>query len=975
MDQLLSQLIPTNRIGNDGFNWWVGQVEGTAQDEVNNKGGYRFKVRIVGEHPGDPEILSTADLPWATVVMPVTVPFMPGNVGGGHPQLQVGCWVIGFYIDNDRQKPIIMGSIGQVPGATKTFVERTPDTKPFVTAIPQLNAQADGNPKQKDTEKNTATGGLYDGTKDGDGNARVSPPARKVAPLKARTAQAEDWCQSKAEKCDKDDITGKMSTIMAEFMAAVQNSGGNVGTYYVNQATGAINEAVGTARNYVNKAMSVVTEFTARVKGFIIEKLTNGVKDLIQSLLYPSEEGNALTPVTEFFNNLLKNLGCQMADLGDRLAQFITDILMSYVNQIYQAVACQIDALVNGIMSKINELMNSILGDILGPLQDILGAIAQPLNILGGAINFVMNLLGITCSGPDRECSKYKLVCTDGGDEEDDDDKDFLDDLLDSIDNLFPATGADYTQYVCEDAYEGSALKGTTIGFTGGIPAGGTTTGLLPGGEITVPDEDDPDNPDATINSIITYTIDDVDVTEGDIAIFTIQRAGRTDISSSVKVKTLKYQGSADEGPDYLAFNDIIGFAPNETSKQIFIRTFYDQIKEQDETFYVRMDKNSPSSGSGVKTSFIKQISRCTITEKITNEPYDPYGLQPVNPIEGISEIGENDPTIGGDTDDGTTEEVPETNPPYDDTGIGDEFAQPKYSVTPDKAVCPEGEFIVYTIETQNVSNGTILYWTLSGQGITSSDIVGGLMNSSVVINNDTAKVTVGIEDDSKVEDAEVLRFTLNGTGAVADVLITSENDLDDFDGSEGETEENASKDFEKPTVDPDEVITDENGGIINIPVTKPGDPYAEPPYVAIGGEGSGAVATALLDNKGFVTEIRVKSPGFGYKINTPTAKGLRCIIDTFTLARPGIGYTEKPTIYVDGRTDVAEAIINEDGFVIGARVLDRVTTWNKVPKVIIVGGNGFGAKLIPSLSCLDTTALTTIGSTKIGTGRYVDCP
>ena len=381
MDQLLSQLIPTNRIGNDGFNWWVGQVEGTAQDEVNNKGGYRFKVRIVGEHPGDPEILSTADLPWATVVMPVTVPFMPGNVGGGHPQLQVGCWVIGFYIDNDRQKPIIMGSIGQVPGATKTFVERTPDTKPFVTAIPQLNAQADGNPKQKGTEKNTATGGLYDGTKDGDGNARVSPPARKVAPLKARTAQAEDWCQSKAEKCDKDDITGKMSTIMAEFMAAVQNSGGNVGTYYVNQATGAINEAVGTARNYVNKAMSVVTEFTARVKGFIIEKLTNGVKDLIQSLLYPSEEGNALTPVTEFFNNLLKNLGCQMADLGDRLAQFLTDLLMSYVNQIYQAVACQIDALVNGIMSKINELMNSILGDILGPLQDILGAIAQPLNL------------------------------------------------------------------------------------------------------------------------------------------------------------------------------------------------------------------------------------------------------------------------------------------------------------------------------------------------------------------------------------------------------------------------------------------------------------------------------------------------------------------------------------------------------------------------------------------------------------------
>ena len=118
MDQVLSQLIPTQRLGSDGFNWWVGQVEGTAADEKNNKGGYRFKVRIVGDHPKSKEILDTKDLPWANVMMPVNVPFMPGNVGGAHPQLIKGCWVVGFYLDNDKQKPIIMGSIGQTPGAT-----------------------------------------------------------------------------------------------------------------------------------------------------------------------------------------------------------------------------------------------------------------------------------------------------------------------------------------------------------------------------------------------------------------------------------------------------------------------------------------------------------------------------------------------------------------------------------------------------------------------------------------------------------------------------------------------------------------------------------------------------------------------------------------------------------------------------------------------------------------------------------------
>ena len=41
MDQLLSNIIPTNRTGDDGFNWWVGQVEGIALAEGNNKGGFR----------------------------------------------------------------------------------------------------------------------------------------------------------------------------------------------------------------------------------------------------------------------------------------------------------------------------------------------------------------------------------------------------------------------------------------------------------------------------------------------------------------------------------------------------------------------------------------------------------------------------------------------------------------------------------------------------------------------------------------------------------------------------------------------------------------------------------------------------------------------------------------------------------------------------------------------------------------------
>ena len=214
---------------------------------------------------------------------------------------------------------------------------------------------------------------------------------------------------------------------------------------------------------------------------------------------------------------------------------------------------------------------------------------------------------------------------------------------------------------------------------------------------------------------------------------------------------------------------------------------------------------------------------------------------------------------------------------------------------------------------------------------ITSEDIVGGTLTDGLLYNN-KGKVTVGIEDDDVVEEAETLRFTLSGKGQAVDVLIVTDDnngrdDISDFDESEGETPENTYEEFREPTVDPVKIITDEDGGIIEIPVIDdPGDPWAEPPYVFIGGEGIGATATALLDQSGFITEIRIKSPGYGYKKNLATDANVRCIIDSFTVLSPGIGYTSQPDMYINGELGIAEAIINEDGFVIGARTLNRET-------------------------------------------------
>ena len=397
-----------------------------------------------------------------------------------------------------------------------------------------------------------------------------------------------------------------------------------------------------------------------------------------------------------------------------------------------------------------------------------------------------------------------------------------------------------------------------------------------------------------------------------------------------------------------------------ETEQTIDIQTLVDNIKESQETFFVRLTTNSPVNKSEVKTEYIKNIGKCTIVEKDLKEPYDPYQPEPVNPFEPI--------------DDAPTDTLP-TDPNVTDGDDGDGDLDPTYNVVANRTTCPEGEFIIYTITTTNLSNGTILYYNLTGGSITASDIIGNKLSGSFIINDNTSKVTVGIEEDNVIEDVETLTFSITGTGASTDVLITiDDQNIGDLDDGLGDTPETVFEEFRPPTTKPP--ITDDTGGIIEIPIDDPGDAWAEPPVVFVGGEGTGATAVGLLDGNGFLTEIRVQSPGFGYKLNRSSDNDVRCIIDSFTILRPGIGYTSVPDMYVNGELGIAEAVIDPDtGFVIGARILNRELTFEKFPAIDIVGGGGYGAKLLPSLACLDTDALSTIGSTKIGTGKYIDCP
>jgi hypothetical protein len=120
------------------FYWFIGQIadDSTWRDNQNPAKfeevseipawGYRYKVRIIGQHEQDESEVTAEDLPWAQVMYPVT----SGSGQGGSyqsPALKQGMFVFGFFLDGkDQQTPIIMGCLGN---NAKTKLERKTGTE------------------------------------------------------------------------------------------------------------------------------------------------------------------------------------------------------------------------------------------------------------------------------------------------------------------------------------------------------------------------------------------------------------------------------------------------------------------------------------------------------------------------------------------------------------------------------------------------------------------------------------------------------------------------------------------------------------------------------------------------------------------------------------------------------------------------------------------------------------------------------
>ena len=1006
MDPVLSSLIPTNQVGSDGFNWWIGQVESERGDDPKKSG--RYRVRIIGHHLKSGALTPSDQLPWAQPMLPVTTPFSDGGVTGASVNLKLGNWVMGCFMDSDKQKPIIMGSIGHTAGATTvqndipnpTGTEQELTTFTSTEVHPQQHRGAetsDGlDPK---------TGANIDG-----GEPAAVQPENMPAIIKALRSKWSEAnpvgskvCVTVANpKCGTESNFKKgVTKVIQELLANQSASGGQLGSFYVSKVNGFLYSKVNIARYHIGRVTRLVKSLMGRAQSEMIRNIRKGIEWIVKAVLglnVPEEqakalpkpadkdhkpvkkEGNILKRVKKIMDKVLESLGCAMEDAIERLVKWLTDLLFNYIMEVISPAACLVTNMVDGIINQILSIIDGLINTILGPIQSILSIIGGGINVVSGALAKVMSFLGITCSGPSGKCDDKTVTCNDCGTDDEDDD---LDKLLADIE-----AGDTGERFVCDDAKTWEDLPSTKIVFVGGVPEWDSIPDFTPSTptgsenpnyetpETFFPSTQDdpsivlPDLPDDDDDEDIRHPAEDI-LEDDNLEDPWVDDDEELDVPLDPAGDPY-YAVSAD--PDYVRNGETITYEII-TSNVPFGTTLRYHLSGVDEsaiddgklynTFTVQehstvTDETIDDDGNFTEVTI--PVGKTIVTVKLsdtaeTNEEqeiqFDVQTIDDSTEPNTYTDVAYAYVTVAADL---LSFLFPDVE--YSDTEI------PSYTVTTDKKEYKEGEDIIYTITTTDVEDNTKFEYLLYGD-VSADDFIQDMTGTFTVVDN-TAKVTIGIADDLVDEFDENVYFTIVGVDAQAEVKILGtlvQEDTDDDDEPK----------LDKPTAD--DPITDENGGIISIPIKDTGDKYTEPPAVIITGAGYGATGIALLDESGYVSEIRVTRTGIGYKRNIPKDNNISCIIDSFTIISPGMKYTSPPTVYVNNQALVAEAEVDKQGFVSSVKILDRTIKYDNTPTVKLIGGGGAGAIVLPSMVCLEEEDLASRGAVKIGTGKYIDCP
>lgn len=384
------ELFKKHFLGRDGFVWWVGQIADAKMWKTNQPGrrtlsnadhkGFaeRYRVRIMGYHTADKDALPDNDLPWATVMYPVTAG-SGGATASESTQLRQGSFVFGFFMDGeDGQVPVIMGVLGY---NEYTAVMRNVPPVPFLPfdGYEKLDRRAQYALKEK-KEKVPGTQVKQPGTTPVDPQPRIVNSGNNqnhafcVAP---DVGQKDDGKiatpEAKLRRDGPNQITGLQIDIrnLVQKIELITRDLSKFGT----EQRGLINKY----SEKIQKAMDEATKFVSeKVKWIVkelrkntVERVNNAVKDTYY-FFFPNERPK----VKKAKDKALSKISCVFDKVVKGLFGLVGKFLGSLVSKIVNVAACVIENFVGGLVGKIAGFLSGALDNILTPLNSLLGIVS-----------------------------------------------------------------------------------------------------------------------------------------------------------------------------------------------------------------------------------------------------------------------------------------------------------------------------------------------------------------------------------------------------------------------------------------------------------------------------------------------------------------------------------------------------------------------------------------------------------------------
>lgn len=376
----------TDYLGRDGYTWWVGEVE----DNKDPSHLGRVKVRILGWYTGHKDkeaytkIIPTKILPWANCLLPTD---QPGTKNAGTTtELQVGAWVLGFFLDGDEaQLPIVLGAFRgfqQKPSDKPTTVadgkENLNTNDPHQTDMAGAK-QYDGNgftKQQSNTPKDSkgtpeeSRGGISLGEETVPGNTvtnPIKPPVNKQSIGDGVAGPAGEGFETDLER---------MLTELGEMASALGSGPGA----WVSLITG--NKVAGDkVREHLGKIINFLAGGIAGILAPLKELLAKAIAQVIIALVKIISNFIPLGIINAILSLLdsIFEIFCAKKPAWLSIVQGAIMDTVNFANQmastIVDKVASIIGAAVSGVTNRILNGITNAMNKIRSVAQSILAAV------------------------------------------------------------------------------------------------------------------------------------------------------------------------------------------------------------------------------------------------------------------------------------------------------------------------------------------------------------------------------------------------------------------------------------------------------------------------------------------------------------------------------------------------------------------------------------------------------------------------